>query len=146
MAWRDLNLRTRGLGFDGAAMAGPPNQNPKKRRLIQVQLKLGLMLALLSLRLFWQNGQLINTNLWLKSVVQKTGLFKTLEANPRCKTNQAQDAFFLQFMFKTNSRKEKVQCSYGQAKTSLIKWLIIFYHGDMKPQPTCVLAPQGFKD
>jgi hypothetical protein len=34
MAWKDLNLRTRGLGFDGAAMAGPPNQNPKKRRLI----------------------------------------------------------------------------------------------------------------
>jgi hypothetical protein len=28
MAWRDLNLRTRGLGFDGAAMAGPPNQKP----------------------------------------------------------------------------------------------------------------------
>jgi hypothetical protein len=30
----DLNLRTRGLGFDGVAMARPPNQNPKKRRLI----------------------------------------------------------------------------------------------------------------
>jgi hypothetical protein len=29
----DLNLRTRGLGFDGVAMARPPNQNPKKRRL-----------------------------------------------------------------------------------------------------------------
>jgi len=33
MAWRNLNLRTRGLGFDGVAMARPPNQNPKKRRL-----------------------------------------------------------------------------------------------------------------
>jgi hypothetical protein len=33
-AWKDLNSRTRGLGFDGVAMAGPPNQNPKKRRLI----------------------------------------------------------------------------------------------------------------
>jgi hypothetical protein len=30
----NLNLRTRGLGFDGVAMARPPNQNPKKRRLI----------------------------------------------------------------------------------------------------------------
>jgi hypothetical protein len=29
----DLNLRTRGLGFDGVAMARPPNPNPKKRRL-----------------------------------------------------------------------------------------------------------------
>jgi hypothetical protein len=29
----DLNLRTRGLGFDGVAMARPPNQKPKKRRL-----------------------------------------------------------------------------------------------------------------
>jgi hypothetical protein len=29
----DLNLRTRGLGFDGVAMARPPNQNPKKKRL-----------------------------------------------------------------------------------------------------------------
>jgi hypothetical protein len=34
MAWKDLNSRTRGLGFDGVAMARPPNQNPKKRRLI----------------------------------------------------------------------------------------------------------------
>jgi hypothetical protein len=30
----NLNLRTRGLGFDGVAMARPPNPNPKKRRLI----------------------------------------------------------------------------------------------------------------
>jgi hypothetical protein len=29
----DLNLRKRGLGFDGVAMARPSNQNPKKRRL-----------------------------------------------------------------------------------------------------------------
>ena len=29
----DLNLRTRGLGFDGVSMARPSNQNPKKRRL-----------------------------------------------------------------------------------------------------------------
>ena len=28
-----LNSKTRGLGFDGVAMARPPNQNPKKRRL-----------------------------------------------------------------------------------------------------------------
>ena len=38
MAWKDLNLRT-GLGrvrFNGAAMAGPPNQNPKGRRFIPV--------------------------------------------------------------------------------------------------------------
>jgi hypothetical protein len=34
MVLENLNLRTRGLGFDGVAMARPPNQNPKKRRLI----------------------------------------------------------------------------------------------------------------
>jgi hypothetical protein len=34
MVLEDLNLWTRGLGFDGVAMARPPNQNPKKRRLI----------------------------------------------------------------------------------------------------------------
>ena len=27
-----LNSRTRGLGFDGVAMARPPNQNPKERK------------------------------------------------------------------------------------------------------------------
>jgi hypothetical protein len=42
--------------FNGTAMAGPPNQNPKGRRLIPVQLKLGLMLLPLSLRLFGKNG------------------------------------------------------------------------------------------
>jgi hypothetical protein len=35
-AWKDLNLRTGELGLIGAAMAGPPNQNPKGRRLIPV--------------------------------------------------------------------------------------------------------------
>ena len=29
----NLNLRTRGLGFDGVVMARPPNQKPKKKRL-----------------------------------------------------------------------------------------------------------------
>jgi hypothetical protein len=28
MAWRNSNLRTRGLGFNGAAMAGPLNPKP----------------------------------------------------------------------------------------------------------------------
>jgi hypothetical protein len=27
-----LNSRTRGLGFDGVAMARPPNQNPKEKK------------------------------------------------------------------------------------------------------------------
>jgi hypothetical protein len=36
MAWKDSNLRTGGFRFNGAAMAGPPNQNPKGRRLISV--------------------------------------------------------------------------------------------------------------
>jgi hypothetical protein len=31
MAWRDLNLRTRGLGFDGVAMARPPNPKTLRR-------------------------------------------------------------------------------------------------------------------
>jgi hypothetical protein len=33
MDLEDSNLRTRGLEFDGVAMARPPNQNPKKKRL-----------------------------------------------------------------------------------------------------------------
>jgi hypothetical protein len=36
MAWKDLNLRTRRVRFNDATMAGPPNQNPKGRRLILV--------------------------------------------------------------------------------------------------------------
>jgi len=31
-----LKLKDRKVRFDGAAMAGPPNQNPKGRRLIPV--------------------------------------------------------------------------------------------------------------
>jgi hypothetical protein len=31
-----LKLKDGRVGFDGAAMAGPPNQNPKGRRLIPV--------------------------------------------------------------------------------------------------------------
>jgi hypothetical protein len=60
--WREANglkrlkPKDKRVGFNGAAMAGPLNQNPKRRRLIQVQLRLGLMLLLLSLGLFWQNG------------------------------------------------------------------------------------------
>ena len=38
--------------LDGAAMAGPPSQNPKGRRLIPVLQKQGLMLLPLSLELF----------------------------------------------------------------------------------------------
>ena len=38
--------------LNGAAMEGPPSQNPKGRRLIPVLLKQGLMLLPLSLKLF----------------------------------------------------------------------------------------------
>ena len=37
--------------FNGATMAGPPNQNPKGRRLIPMLLKQGLMLLPLSLNI-----------------------------------------------------------------------------------------------
>jgi hypothetical protein len=36
MAWRDLKPKDKKVRFNGAAMAGPPNQNPKGRRLIPV--------------------------------------------------------------------------------------------------------------
>ena len=60
--WREtkglerLKLKDERVRFNGAAMAGPPNQNPKGRRLIPVWLKLGLMLLPLSLRLFGKNN------------------------------------------------------------------------------------------
>jgi hypothetical protein len=37
-------LRTRGKGSEGAAMAGPQNQNPRGKRLTPVLLKQGLVL------------------------------------------------------------------------------------------------------
>jgi hypothetical protein len=36
MAWKRLKPKDKRVRFNGAAMAGPPNQNPKGRRLIPV--------------------------------------------------------------------------------------------------------------
>ena len=58
MAWKNLNLRTRGLGFDGVAMARPPNQNPKGRKAYLGVAKARPKAPLLSLRLFGKTASL----------------------------------------------------------------------------------------
>jgi hypothetical protein len=82
-----LNSRTRGLGFDGVAMARPPNQNPKEKKAY-----LGVAKAMPK-----ASSSLLETSL-AKRLAYKhkyraekcflhTRPFKTLEVNPRCKPN-----------------------------------------------------------
>jgi hypothetical protein len=82
-----LNSRTRGLGFDGVAMARPPNQNPKEKRAYLGVAKArprafsSFLETSLAKRLAYEH----------KSRAEKccldTRLSKTLEVNPRCKLN-----------------------------------------------------------
>jgi hypothetical protein len=82
-----LNSRTRGLGFDGVAMARPPNQNPKEKKAYlgvakaRPKASSSLLETSLAKRLAYKH----------KSRAEKCCLhtrpFKTLEVNPRCKLN-----------------------------------------------------------
>ena len=83
----DLNLRTRGLGFDGVAMARPPNQNPKEKKASLGVAKArpkafsSFLETSLAKRLAYKHKSRA------EKVLLHTSLFKTLEVNPRCKLN-----------------------------------------------------------
>jgi hypothetical protein len=87
MAWRNLNLRTRGFRSNGAAMAGPLKQNPKKKKAYLGVAKARPKALYSFLKTLWAKRLVNKHKSMAEKCCSKTRLFKTLEVNPRCKTN-----------------------------------------------------------
>jgi hypothetical protein len=101
----ESKFKDKRVRISSAAMAGPQSQNPKRRRLIPVLLKQGLMLLPLSLKNPWQKRLAIKhksrAEKCCKDKASQTLKAKTLGVNSiRLRTSS-----FFNLCFKTNSEK-----------------------------------------